>query len=269
MKSHHANLVRNFIILLLTAMATGLIIFFKANPREGEQAIVQMSTIDALMAGNYDGTISLADLSGSGNFGIGTFHRLDGEMVLYDGIFYQVKSDGKISHPENTVTTPFATVTRFKPEAGFAVGPLSYSGLKSRIDSLMGSPNLFFAIDLKGTFRLVRTRSVPVQQKPYPPLVEVSARQPEFEATNVKGLLMGFYCPPYVTGINVPGYHFHFLSDDKTFGGHILQVEIEEGVLRLDQVNQIKVMLPDEGSFLEANLKEDLSNDLRKVEGYN
>jgi acetolactate decarboxylase len=268
MKAHHANMVRNFIILLLIAMVIGLIISIRKNSREGDQVIVQMSTIDALMTGNYDGTISLSDLSGSGDFGIGTFHRLDGEMVLYDGIFYQVKSDGKIYHPENTLTTPYATVTHFKPEAGFAVGPSSFTGLKSLIDSLMGSPNLFFAIDLKGTFRLVRTRSVPVQQKPYPPLVEVSARQPEFEATNVKGLLMGFYCPPYVTGINVPGYHFHFLSDDKTFGGHILQVEIEEGVLRLDQINQIKVMLPGEGSFLEANLKEDLSHDLRKVEGY-
>ncbi len=78
MKAHHANMVRNFIILLLIAMVTGLIIFIRKNSREGDQVIVQMSTIDALMTGNYDGTISLADLSGSGDFGIGTLkHSVD------------------------------------------------------------------------------------------------------------------------------------------------------------------------------------------------
>ncbi|MGV8095966.1 MAG: acetolactate decarboxylase [Mangrovibacterium sp.] len=238
-----------------------------SKDKEQPQSVVQISTIDALMQGVYDGTTPLSELAAYGDFGIGTFHALDGEMIFLDGVFYQVKADGKIDQPKVNVLTPFATVTFFHPEVNYNVKALSFTQFKSTADSLMVSPNLFHAIKLHGTFSRVKTRSVPAQQKPYRPLVEVTASQPEFETQTVTGTLSGFYCPPFVTGINVPGYHMHFLSDDQNFGGHVLEFEMEEGILWLDQINDFRLILPEEGGFLDTDLTNDLSDDLEEVEG--
>ena len=231
------------------------------------QELVQISTIDALLQGVYDGNTSLQTLSENGNFGIGTLNGLDGELILLDGNFYQVRDDGKIYQPELSACSPFASVTYFNPEKELQVEALSFIGLKTKIDSLMPGINLFFGIKLSGNFKSVKTRSVPKQQQPYPPLVEVTANQPEFEATNISGTLVGFYCPPYVTGLNVPGYHLHFLSDKKDFGGHLLAFELESGTLHLDQINNFKLKLPEDEHFLNTTLDKDLSDDLKQVEG--
>ena len=55
------------------------------------------------------------------------------------------------------------------------------------------------------------------------PLVQVAAQQPEFERRDVTGTLVGFWTPEYAGRLNVPGYHLHFLSDDRKFGGHLLE----------------------------------------------
>nr|WP_321484682.1 acetolactate decarboxylase [uncultured Draconibacterium sp.] len=231
------------------------------------QELVQISTIDALLQGVYDGNTNLQTLSENGNFGIGTLNGLDGELILLDGNFYQVRDDGKIYQPELSACSPFASVTYFNPEKELQVEALSFIGLKTKINSLMPGSNLFFGIKLSGNFKSVKTRSVPKQQQPYPPLVEVTANQPEFEATNISGTLVGFYCPPYVTGLNVPGYHLHFLSDEKDFGGHLLAFELESGTLHLDQINNFKLKLPEDERFLNTTLDKDLSDDLKQVEG--
>lgn len=250
--------------LLLVILLSGCA---KEETEIPEQTLVQVSTINALMQGVYDGVTNLSDLSKWGDFGIGTFNTLDGEMLLIDGTFYQIKADGHIYKPEPTVQTPFSTVTFFDPEVRYNVASCSYHKLKETIDRLMLSQNLFYAIKLHGTFHSIKTRSVPAQTKPYPPLVEVTAHQPTFEAQSITGTLGGFYCPAFVTGINVPGYHLHFVSDDEKFGGHVLELELENGVLELDQINNFKLLLPGEGGFLNTDLNGDLSKDLEKVEG--
>ncbi|MFW6259337.1 MAG: acetolactate decarboxylase [Tangfeifania sp.] len=232
-----------------------------------EQTVVQVSTIDALMTGVYDGETTLSSLARWGDFGIGTFNSLDGEMLLYKGTFYQVKADGKIYKPAAGIKTPFSTVTFFDPEVNIKLNSFSYSKLKTTIDTIIASPNFFYAIQVQGSFKYIKTRSVPAQQKPFPPLVEVTANQPEFEKQSVSGTLCGFYCPPFVTGINVPGYHLHFISEDETFGGHVLEFELNEGTLDLDQITNFKLILPGQGDFLNTSLDEDLSGDLEDVEG--
>jgi acetolactate decarboxylase len=253
--------VKTCLLLLL------FLLMFACSKKQEPQSIVQISTINALMQGVYDGNTTLAEISKSGDFGIGTFNTLDGEMILREGKFYQVKADGKVYEPNESVKSPFATVTFFNPEIKYKVSTLSFMELKSKIDSLMVSPNLFYAVRLHGMFNSIKTRSVPAQQKPYPPLVEVTANQPEFEAQEISGTLNGFYCPPFVAGVNVPGYHLHFISDDEVFGGHVLEFELKEGVLELDQINNFNLVLPEKGGFLDINLKKDLSEDLEKVEG--
>ena len=255
--------------ILLFGIAIGLLACNSKTQvaEQKPQALFQTATIDALMQGVYDGTTSLTDLKTKGDFGIGTFNALDGEMILEDGTFYQVKSDGKVYQPNETTQTPFASVVKFAPEDSFEVHDLDFSTLKALIDSMMGSVNYFYAVRLEGDFEWVHTRSVPAQQKPYPALVEVTKNQPEFDITETTGKLTGFYCPEFVKGINIPGYHLHFLSDNKQKGGHLLGFQLKSGILKLDRITNFEMQLPESGDFQNSEFKTDRSEELKKVEG--
>jgi len=229
--------------------------------------IYQTSTIDALLSGIYDGDISCRDLLKHGDFGIGTFDGLDGEMVILKGTVYQVKGDGKVYKPDPNTKTPFATMCYFNPEKTISIdASTDYKRIEFLIDAAAPSRNLFCAIKITGQFRLMRTRSVPAQRKPYPPLKEVTRNQPEFEMNDVFGTIVGFRCPPYVTGINVPGYHLHFISENRTQGGHVLSFEMIKGKCDIDILNQYFLRLPDTQDFAEADLSRDQNKDLNDVE---
>ena len=230
--------------------------------------ITQISTIDALLAGVYDGQMSCARLMPYGNLGIGTFDHLDGEMILLDGEIYQIKSDGKVYRPHTALTTPFAAVCRFSADEIIPLDvPITYAELKGLLDERIPNRNLFCAIKIRGHFKSVHTRSVPAQTKPYPPLAKVTAHQPEFRETDINGTIVGFRCPPFVKGINVPGYHLHFLSDSKEFGGHLLGFEMEKGQCAVDICNKFVLILPENGdAFKSVDLSKDRSKELKRVE---
>jgi acetolactate decarboxylase len=239
------------------------------NPTQAStptQAVTQISTIDALLQGIYDGVLPLSELRKYGDFGIGTFDRLDGEMMFTDGRFYQIKADGKVYFPDEKTTTPFASVTRFENENSYRLENINYEGLKHFADSVKQTGNLFFALKIRGNFSSVRTRSVPAQTKPYPLLAEVTKNQPEFTMNNLGGQIVGFYCPDFVKGVNVPGYHLHFLSDDKKSGGHLLDFKLTDGELILDQIDRFEMILPTKGDFLGGEFKTDRSEELKKAE---
>jgi acetolactate decarboxylase len=251
-----------FSLILLAISLTGC----RTPPPNG---ITQVATIDALLTGVYDGHMTLADLHKSGDFGIGTFEALDGEMILLEGHFYQIRSDGRVYHPADSIRTPFACVTWFNPHLQKSItAPINFKQLEKQIDSLVPLQNQFCAFTLRGSFSRVRTRSVPAQKKPYPPLVDVTKNQPVFELGAVRGTLIGFRAPAFVKGINVPGYHLHFLADDRSGGGHVLDFEVTDGTLEVDSVNDwLRVYLPPESqSFGQANLTVDRSSELNAVE---
>ena len=233
-----------------------------------DNTIIQTSTIDALLAGVYDGQMSCARLMAHGTLGIGTFDHLDGEMILLDGEMYQVKSDGKVYRPDTTLSTPFAAVCRFSPDKTIGLDtPITYAGLKTLLDERIPNQNLFCAVKITGRFKNVHTRSVPAQKKPYPPLARVTAHQPEFRETDINGTIVGFRCPPFVKGINVPGYHLHFLSDSRTFGGHILGFEMEKGRCAVDICHKFVLILPEDADALKSvDLSKDRSKELKRVE---
>jgi acetolactate decarboxylase len=236
--------------------------------RAPRDTVFQTATIDSLLVGLYDGHMPLSELRRHGDFGIGTFHALDGEMLLLDGRFHQIRADGKVYSPDDSLTTPFATVCRFKPEiSGEMGGGLDYESLQAEIDRLAPNQNLFVAVMLEGSFDFVHTRSVPAQSKPYPPLTAVAAKQPEFMLRDVEGVLLGFRSPPFVKGVNVPGYHLHFLSADGQSGGHVLGLKPKNGNCRLDVLDKFFLELPSASAdFEKLDLSHDLSRDLKKVE---
>ena len=252
----------------LLCLAVGLCLLVSGCVTPARDTVFQASTIDALLAGVYDGDMSCRRLLKHGDFGIGTFDRLDGEMVLLDGNMYQIKADGKVYEPDPSVKTPFATICQFNADRAIPIKAGSdYETIENLINEYAPNQNLFYAIKITGQFRSMKTRSVPCQQKPYPPLKEVTSNQPEFNMKNISGTIVGFRCPSYVKGINVPGYHLHFISSDRTQGGHVLSFEIADGKCEIDVLNQYFLTLPvNTKEFAETDLSRDRSKELKDVE---
>ncbi len=222
-----------------------------ARARErAHHVLFQASTIDALLNGNYDGDVSFAELRTRGDFGIGTVDALDGEVVGLDGTFYQVRADGRAYEVDGRAKTPFAVVTFFEPTLSRSLDVREdLAALCASLDQIVGGGDVLCAVRLDGRFGYVKTRSVPRQRRPYPPLAEVVKRQPTFEFRDVQGSLVGFRFPDYARGLNVPGYHFHFITDARTAGGHVLECRLAWGELRVDREADLRLELPPEVSL--------------------
>jgi len=244
-----------------------LILFVGISCLAGEDTLTQVSTIDALMSGIYDGPTTLAELREKGDFGLGTFQTLNGEMILLDGVFYQVTSSGEVLRPEKNTMTPFAVVTYFKADRTYKLQKgTTFQDFSKESESHFPSRNSFYAVKITGVFDMVKTRSVPAQKKPYPPLTEIVKNQPVFAMQQISGTMVGFWCPSFVKGVNVPGYHVHFLSADTQRGGHVLDFIARDATVEIDDTREFFLMLPDDDVFNKANLEPDRSQDLKAVE---
>jgi acetolactate decarboxylase len=207
--------------------------------------LFQASTIGALLEGAYEGDLSFAELAEQGDLGLGTLNGLDGEMIALDGRFHRADVEGRVHPVAPEERTPFAVVTRFEPTIDTELeGPLEHAELLERLDGLVPAGAASCAIRLDGEFELVHARSVPRQDPPYRPLTEVVAEQREFELTDVAGTMVGFRFPEYVEGIEVAGYHLHFVDEARERGGHVLGSRAARLRARLDPSNDLPVALP-------------------------
>jgi acetolactate decarboxylase len=212
--------------------------------------VVQTGTIAALLDGHYGGNVSLGELLEKGDLGIGTVEHLDGELIVLDGDAWVAHADGTITAVPATTTTPFAVVCRFEPGAAHQLdGPLDFDALAIALDRLAPADEPVVAVRVDGTFARLRLRSVRAQAVPYPPLRDVVAHQTEWAVADtpgatVHGSLIGFRFPDVTSGIEVPGYHLHFLADDRTAGGHVLDLELLDGDARVDGAHELHVEVP-------------------------
>jgi acetolactate decarboxylase len=215
------------------------------SDRRAHHTLFQTSTIDALLEGKYDGDVSVAELKERGDLGLGTLDALDGEMIALEGSFYQVKADGRAYTIDERTKTPFAVVTFFEPDLSRTLAtPMDSNAFGAYLDQLVSGEASCYAVRLDGRFGYVKTRSVPRQRKPYPPLAEVVEHQPTFELYEVSGSLVGFRFPRYAQGLNVAGYHFHFITADRSSGGHILEFRLACGELHIDHEADLWLELP-------------------------
>lgn len=230
-------------------------------------ALYQTSTLNALMEGVYDGTVSVGELKKNGDFGIGTFNALDGEMVGLDGVFYQVKGDGTVLVAADDLLTPFAVVKFFSADktAGLS-GPLDLEGLMRRLDDMLPTRNSFYAVRIEGTFPWIKTRSVAARRKPYPGLAEAVKDQSVFEFRDIRGTIIGLRCPDFVKGLNMPGYHFHFISADRKSGGHLLGCRMENATVMIDETGDFRLVNPQSEGFRRGDLGKDHGLELEKAE---
>lgn len=238
-----------------------------ASMTKAGDTLVQVSTIDALMQGLFDGKVTFGELKKKGDFGIGTLDNLDGEMLALDGKFHQIDSTGTVKPIPDEVETPFAAVVFFEGEKTVRLdGMKSLAALHEKLDQEVSSTNLFQAVKITGTFSSLSLRSVPRQEPPFQTLPEVAKRQSRFDLQNIKGTLVGFRCPEYVKGINVPGYHFHFLSEDGRKGGHVLDCGLTEGEAAIDTLENFSMLLPRDPAFMNADFSQHDAKGLEAVE---
>lgn len=217
---------------------------FRITPTVNKETINQISTLNSLMAGNYDGIDTVASLKKSGDIGIGTFDGLDGELVMLDGKVYQAKASGEVNIVPDTIKIPFSAGTFFDKDIHAQLTETNnMDSLKVQLDNLIKEKDAFYAIRVDGIFSHVKVRSVPKQEKPYKVLSEVTKNQPTFEYKDVKGTIVGFWSPDYIGGVNVPGYHLHFISEDRTKGGHLLEISMISGDVTLDITRQFSMNL--------------------------
>ncbi len=229
--------------------------------------LFQISTSRALVQGVYREAISSSRLLQHGDFGLGTFDLLDGEMVVLEGKVYQVSSDGTVKTVDADVGTPYATVLRFEPDTDSALPSMeSFEQLCAMCDEHRSSQNAFYAFRVDGTFSQVQTRAMRMTQEGAS-LKQAAATQPEFCFHDVIGTMVGFWSPPFAEAIDIPGYHFHFISDDRTQGGHVLDCAGDALRLRVQAVNDLHLSLPDTEEFVQADLTVSVTGDLDAAEG--
>jgi acetolactate decarboxylase len=228
--------------------------------------LFQVSTSGALVAGISSGVVSVKSILEHGDFGLGTFANLDGEMVVLEGRAYQVQGSGKVSESAPDAAAPFAVVTRFDPEVDVRTAPIaSIAALGKCCDEHRSSNNIFYAIRLDGHFDRIRTRAVS------PPgdharLIDAAKAQAEFTFTDIGGTLVGLWSPSFSAAFSIQGYHLHFLSDDRKHGGHLLECSAGALRLRIEALTDFHLALPENETFLRADLSKNTAGELAYAE---
>jgi acetolactate decarboxylase len=232
-----------------------------------QEALVQFSLLAALAADDYTGGPPLTDVAAAGDFGIGTFNNLDGEMIVLDGEIYQAVADGAVRPADLDGTTPFAAVTFFKEDGRIDnFNAATLTDLDEQLDRKLPRRNSPYAIRIDGEFAELTLRSVPAQTPPFRPLVEVVKDQVTWQHHNLRGTLIGIRCPEWMSEVNVSGYHWHFLSDDQKTGGHVLACTFQDASLRFDECTSVVIHIPTSSEFDNFSTDQVSDQDIEKIE---
>lgn len=234
------------------------------------ESIYQVALLQSLAQGYFDGSMTVADLKTHGDTGIGTFDGLNGEMIVLDGVVYQAIGDGSVVVPADNETVPFSNVTFFEEDLTLALSAIpDMASLQSTLNEIVeiNGANLFYMVKIPGTFSSIKVRSEYKQEKPYRNLdVALAADQNEFDFEDIKGTMVGLYCPDYMGDLNSVGWHFHFLTEDLTQGGHVLQVSVDEATAMLDATPGFELFLPEDDTFQNMELSKDMDEAIHKAE---
>jgi acetolactate decarboxylase len=234
--------------------------------RKPIHTLFQVSTSAALVEGLYQGAVQVSRLLRHGDFGLGTFIDLDGEMVVLDGVCYQVSPSGAVRTVEGNRLIPYAVVTRFTAEFSKQLRQIDkFNKLVSVCDELRESDNIFYAFRVEGRFSLVKTRVMKSVSRGTG-LRGAASGQKEFLFETLDGTLIGLWSPGFAVSFSVPGYHFHFLSADRQRGGHVLECVGLDATVKGCTINEMHVSLPETEEFLKADLTRDPQDDLMNAE---
>ncbi len=248
MPSKSKLVILTAIVLIVVISLSFVFVSLQSNVNSdnlsGETVLFQAGTYAPLAQGAFDGNITYAQIEKNGDFGLGTFNGL-GEMVALNGVFYQINTDGALRQVDPSTKTPYALVTFFKADQSFNISQtMNYSQLTTYIDQNLPSLNSIYAVKIHVTCQYMEARSEPQLSPPFPSLSSALANETIFNLTNVTGTMVGFRFPDYMNGPSTAGYHFHFITDDKAAGGHVLNCTITSGIVEVDKIDKYVIMMP-------------------------
>ncbi|MHB8578667.1 MAG: acetolactate decarboxylase [Ignavibacteriaceae bacterium] len=228
----------------------------KSFPQRNYGTVFQSAPIISLMGGVMNDNFSVSKMKKMGDFGLGTFNGVDGEMIYLNGVVYRVNSEGIVNIPANSEKVPFVTELFFRADTVIDLNDtLNYSGLDNFIDEALPSKNAIFAVKVIGKFISIQARSEEKQSKPYSSLSDVLKHQTIFNFKNIEGTMVGFRFPLYMNELNAPGYHFHFLSENKNHGGHVLNLMTKHVKIEIEFVKNFKMRIPSSTDFKKNNFE--------------
>jgi acetolactate decarboxylase len=231
----------------LNALHVDLLRHDRISAAGAPHELFQTSTIHALLGGAFDGDVTLSELLAHGDLGLGTLDGLDGELIVIDGQLFKAELDCTLTRPDPQSLTPYAVVVPFTPGQGRRIsGPISEAALEHELwdEDNPERPRGPTAIRIDGDFAMVRVRSVPKQIPPYGLLADAIDHQHRRELQDVSGTMVGFCFPDGLAGIEIVGFHLHFVSDDRLLGGHVLDYTLTDATVRIDEAAELHVELP-------------------------
>ncbi|MGI9822863.1 acetolactate decarboxylase [Agromyces sp. Marseille-Q5079] len=230
-------------------------------------AVTQFAVLDALLAGAYESGLTVSEARTLGDFGLGCVDHLGGEVVILDGDVIECTTSNPPVPMLDDEVLPFAIVCRFPVLAGVGVRDRDLAGFTASVEAKLVSRNLFHAVRFDGVLAHVRVRVTPRQHHPLPPLSVVTDHQVETEVRDIRGTLVGFWTPAIYQGIAVAGLHLHFLSEDRSVGGHVLDLAVDHGDLRVAPYARFELRLPTDDLFLRTELTHADDHRIVAVEG--
>ncbi|KXT01498.1 hypothetical protein AC578_4539 [Pseudocercospora eumusae] len=230
--------------------------------------IYQFSLLNALMDGVCETGISASHLASKGNQGLGTFARMNGELLMLDGKIWQLLPGGKTREADAQDRIPFAVCTRFVAQRTKKVELRDKGDVDGVLSLLMDgrARNLFVSWRIEGCFGYLKCRTVRGQEYKGQPLSELGMKQCVEEYESIRGTIIGFRTPKNWQGFGVAGEHLHFISEDRSQGGHVLEVRAKEVEMKMAVASNVHIELPTSDDFNAASLVTD-DEGVKKVEG--
>ena len=244
------------LIIMGVLLTAGMLISACTTPQATAKSLYVTGTYGALNRGVYDGDVTVADLKCQGDFALGTFNAIDGELVALNGKYYQIGSGGKVNPANDAMNTPNTTATFFKADKVIAIDKaMSYQELQQYLNGQLPTQNIYYAIKLNGTFNSVKARSLTKLTQPYPstPYSTITQNEPTFDFNNIDGTMVIIVSPTYMNEVSYPGYHAHFISNDGKYGGHVIDGNIAKGQAEVDFLPNFAVNLPQNSMFYQAD----------------
>ncbi|MBO1198213.1 acetolactate decarboxylase [Staphylococcus simiae] len=230
--------------------------------------LYQHGTLGTLMAGLLEGTATINELLEHGNLGIATLTGSNGEVIFLDGKAYHANEYKEFVELTGDEKTPYATITNFRADKQFDVQNQTQEQVFNDIKSQMLSENLFSAVKIAGTFKYMHVRMMPAQQPPYTRLIDSARRQPEETRHHIEGAVVGFFTPELFHGIGSAGFHLHFADDERQYGGHVLDFEVENATIEIQNFETFEQHFPvNNETFIKSDIDyKNIADDIREAE---
>jgi acetolactate decarboxylase len=204
----------------------------------------------AFKTGLYDGITTIRDAKLHGDFGVGQFAALDGELIVSGGLFYRARADGVVCLAEDADELCFAQLCYYRPHGQWdAPSDVDDRSFGEFLSAVLSFRNSFCAFRIVGTFAQVVATAPPALTKPYPKFDAVPALRKSFPARDIEGSIVGLYSPVFEADDGIPGYHFHFVSDDGRHGGHVTSFSLKSGYVDAARIDDFVLTLPNSDAY--------------------